>query len=209
MEIVYRPIERWPGDLTKVRRRSDFTAKWHQTLALLEREIRAIDGKNVVFQIALEERDFRIDGQPRAHARAAHPGVILTLDSKWGPLQYPCDSFWEWQDNVRAIALALEALRKVDRYGVTAHGEQYTGWKQIGTGTALGSGDTPMTVDEAARVLADACDGLYAPAMLIDQVERRKDAYRRAAQKHHPDVGGEEEAWRLIDKAKRVLEAHA
>lgn len=42
-----------------------------------------------------------------------------------GHLSYPCDTFTTLQDNLRVIALALEALRMVDRYGVTRRGEQY------------------------------------------------------------------------------------
>jgi hypothetical protein len=33
--------------------------------------------------------------------------------------------------HLSAITLGLEALRKVERYGITKRGEQHTGWRQI------------------------------------------------------------------------------
>ena len=206
--INFRPMDRWPGALTRSRRGSPFYAKWGDTLELLNRELRALGAKNVFVQVALDPSDFRNDGTPRARAQARHPGVILTLDSKYGPLQYPCDTFWDWQSNVRAIALALEALRKVDRYGVTKHGEQYTGWKQLGSGMPMGSGS--MSVEDAAQFMSAAVDGIHSAQSLIDSRDRRKDAYRRAAQTMHPDVrGGSEEQFKKLQEAKAVLDRYA
>ena len=72
---------------------------------------------------------------PRANASPKSPAVVIAFESKHGPLQYATDAFTHWQANVRAVALGLEALRRVERYGITKHGEQYTGWKQLGSGT--------------------------------------------------------------------------
>lgn len=134
-DITFRPIDEWPGEMTRNRRRAPFRTTWGTTIELLERELSILDARLVVFQIAVDERDLRIDGKPRAQARATHPGVILAFESKWGPLKYAVDAFDRWEDNVRAIALAMEALRKVDRYGVTKRGEQYTGWKALPVST--------------------------------------------------------------------------
>lgn len=125
------PIERWPLKATVGRKSSPFDSPWSATMDLLERELRALRARKVVLQMFITESDIRNDGWIYADARPKQPGVVLTLDSKYGPLSYPCDTFTSWQDNVRAIALALEALRKVDRYGVTKTGEQYTGWKAL------------------------------------------------------------------------------
>lgn len=43
-------------------------------------------------------------------------------------LVYATDTCVLWQHNVRSIALGLEALRAVDRYGITKRGEQYAGF---------------------------------------------------------------------------------
>src|ERR1700675_3855774 len=85
----------------------------------------ALDAKKLVFQIDVRESEIRLDGLPSARARPNDPAVIVSFDSKHGPLRYFCDQFTDWQDNIRAIALGLEALRKVERYGITHRGEQY------------------------------------------------------------------------------------
>lgn len=183
--LRFRPIQQWPGELTRSRRRSPFEATLGATQALLGRELRALSAKTVVIQLAIGETDLRNDGLPRASARPEHPGVILSLESPYGPLSYPCDTFTDWQSNLRGIALALEALRKVDRYGVTKNGEQYRGWRQLEGGAKSG----PMTVAEARAFMAQHGD------------------YRTAARKLHPDAGGSVEEFQRLQEAVRVLEA--
>ena len=201
----FRPIQEWPGTPTRDRRRSPFSAKWGSTLTLLDRELSQLGSKNVVIQVALEDRDIRLDGFPRANARPEHPGVIVSLDSAYGPLSYPCDTFQDWRDNLRAIALALESLRAVDRYGVTKRGEQYTGWKQLG-----GTSAAEMTAEQAATFLVDHVPGLTVPFLLDAPIEHRPgfiaQAYRVAAKTLHPDAGGTAEDFKRLQEAKRVLE---
>lgn len=199
-----KPIVAWPGALARSRQRSNFSASFGSTVDLVWREIHALQGRNVVLQVAMADRDFRLDGYPRATARAEHPGVILTLDSKHGPLSYPCDRFDHWQDNLRAIALALEALRKVDRYGVTKRGEQYAGWKQLPGGTPT---TPPMSKDEAVRVMAELA-GCTEPADIVNPyvIDRW---YRAAAKRVHPDAGGSTEAFQRLQQAKQVLDGAA
>ena len=195
--MTVRPIQHWPGELTAKRRRSSFKAGWSDTIELLGRELRAISAKNVVLQIAMEEKDFRIDGYPRAQAKAAHPGVILSLDSNVGPLSWPCDTFDSWQDNIRGIALSMEALRKVDRYGVTKRGEQYTGWQQ------LPSGGTPQvsTIDAEMAILMHA-------DLPVGEVVSLDAAYKRARAKTHPDRHKDRRTeWDAVEAAAEVLRA--
>ena len=123
--MTLRPIHQWPGELTRTRRASAFSAKFSDTLELLRKELRLLEPQSryypkTVLQIAMDEKDFRLDGMPRAGAKAQHPGVILTIypnAKEASELTFPCDTFLTWQDNLRAIALTLEALRKVNRYG--------------------------------------------------------------------------------------------
>jgi hypothetical protein len=205
-----RPIQQWPGDLTRARQRSPFFAKWSDTLHVLGRELRALNARGVALQIAMREQDFRIDGYPRANAKPEHPGVILSFESKYGPLSYPCDRFWDWQDNVRAIALAMEALRKVDRYGVTKRGEQYTGWKALPAGTgAVASG---MTATDAAEILLRIAVGPDEADMPrhVEALRRNRDdlreTIRQARIMTHPDRrGGDRAQWNLVENASDTL----
>src|ERR1051326_4226362 len=143
MEFKFKPIVKWPRVPENNRVRSQFSAKYSDTLELLESELRHLRARNpVLIQTYMRESDIRIDGLPRADARMPdNPGVIITFE-KWfangtfhdkgqalgfvKPVSVPCDRFLDWKDNLRAIALSLEALRRVDRYGVTQMGEQYT-----------------------------------------------------------------------------------
>lgn len=197
--MTVRPIQQWPGELTSSRRRSSFKASWSDTMELLRRELRAINAKDVVLQIAMVEKDFRNDGYPRAQAKAEHPGVILSLGSDVGPLSWPCDTFDSWQDNIRGIALSMEALRKVDRYGVTKRGEQYTGWQQLPAAAS-----PPQTVDDAIALLGKYADQ-YAPG--ASSLRSPRNLYRLAKAQTHPDAGGERDDWDKVEVAADVLRA--
>jgi hypothetical protein len=207
VNITYRPIDRWPGEQTKERKRSPFDSPWPATLDLLDRELFHLDARNIVFQVALREEDFKRNGEPRANAKASHPGVILAFDSKYGPLKYATDTFTDFQANVRAVALSLEALRKVDRYGITKRGEQYTGWKALGSG-----GPEPaMTLEAAAQFIAiHGCDIGFTPTEreILSSPAVLTTAYRAAAKRLHPDAGGSTEEFQRLQEAKRVLDAH-
>lgn len=198
MEITFRPIAQWPGALTSGRQRSRFKSSYNATLMLLDAELRHLDASAIVLQVALSERDIRIDGKPRNDSRPTHPGVILAFDSKHGPLSYPCDTFDNWQDNLRAIALALEHLRAVDRYGVTNRGQQYKGWQQIEGPKG------PQTILQAVGVLykhTGAKDGSIGSG-------NWRDAYKTAVMKTHPDRGGNAAEFSAVQEAKVVLEKH-
>lgn len=206
-----RPIDRWPGERTKYPKHSPFNATWSKTLDLLDRELFQLQARQVVLMIDVEERDLRIDGELRANARPKSSAVILAFDSKHGPLKYPCDRFIKWQDNVRAIALGLEALRKVERYGIVRVGEQYTGWKALPPATAVGGLPAPMTTTEAATVLADLAwdgDGDAGDILDVGDVpvpEYVEGAYREAAKRHHPDNGGDPDLFALATRARDAL----
>lgn len=197
--MTLRPIERWPGKLTANRTRSQFSAPWRATLDLLDRELWHLGpaGRNApaVLQIAMREQDFRLDGMPRANARPEHPGVILAIESTKGPLSFPCDRFVTWQDNLRAIALSLEALRKIDRYGITPNAEQYTGWKQLPGG---GQAATSMSAEHARMVIREY-GGVDADL---------EKAYRRAQFATHPDRNDDSRVlWDSVEAAAAVLRA--
>lgn len=177
-----RPIDRWPGERTKYPTFSPWRAGIKQTLETLRRELRQLDAKNVVLQIDVRERDIRIDGGLRADARPQSAAIILSFDSKHGPLQYAMDRWRGWEDNLRSVAMTL-ALRAVDRYGVASSAQQYRGW------AALPPPADHMTRDEARALL------------------ERNGGFRAAAMAHHPDRGGDAVLFRRITAAKGVLTA--
>jgi hypothetical protein len=209
VDATFRPISEWPGAVTEDRQRSRFDSPWSKTLRLLARELEHIvkPGETPVLEMAISESQIRLDGYPYASAKPDHPGVILSIESKWGPLRYPCDTFDSWQDNVRAIALALEALRKVDRYGVTKRGEQYAGWRAL---PPAGASTVNMTTEEAATILVRTAGavGSAAHSRVLSDAGLARKLYLRAAKLSHPDSGGAPGAFERLSDAKRVLDAH-
>lgn len=198
--FVVAPMREWPGTMTARRRRSQFASTHSATLGLLTRELRELGAKNPTLLIALRPEDFRLDGLPRAGRVAAHPGIVLSFDSKHGPLSYPCDTFTRWEDNLRAIALALEALRKVDRYGVTAHGEQYRGFMAI-EATAAAAG-----FSSASDALAFLRQVSGVPADIYEPPESHMPRLMRAAKRAaHPDTGGDAATFQRVSLAEAKL----
>lgn len=199
---TFRPIDKWPRLAeTKGRRRSPFKVGYQDTLELLFFEIAKLGGSDVVVQIDVREHELRLDGWPKSDARPKSPRVIVSLKSKHGPLMYPCDQFLKWQDNLRAIALALEALRKVDRYGVTSHGEQYKGWQAL---PAPSDGGGFTSIEKAANFIARHCDHL--PLDISGRFDTFRDAYRIAALKLHPDRNnGDMAEFKKLQQARELI----
>ena len=199
--FIFRPIDNWPGERTRRPKSSAFRTRYDRSLKLLDKELLMLGVRQAVIQIDLPESKIRIDGLPRSGARPDFQGVRLSFESKYGHLRYATDVFDFWQDNLRAIALGLEALRKVDRYGITKKGEQYTGWKQLPAGITEAS-----DIHEGAAFLARYC-GL-GPTAIIREEELYRRAYRAAALKLHPDKGGAVEDFTLLQKVKILFENH-
>lgn len=205
IEYQFRPLSEWPGTLRRDRRNAPFRSHYSQTLQLLDRELAHLRAKRVVIEAAFRESDIRRDGRPRADARQpSHPGIVLSFETPNGPLRFPCDTYAAWEDNLRAIALALEALRKVDRYGVTRRGEQYRGWRQLPGGATV---EPAMTVEEAAEILCKMAGNPCPPQYLIGVPGNIRQAYRAAALRTHPDRnGGDDTQFKKLQEARRVLE---
>jgi hypothetical protein len=222
--IVYRPIDVWPGELTRSRKPSQFSAEFRATLRLLSDEVDHLTDPKfdtlIVVQLAVDEGQIRKDETGLlAHAQTQHPGVIVSFEADQGPLRFSCDRFsdgWNrkagWRDNLRAVALALEALRKIDRYGIGSGREQYVGFNALPPGQPMAMG-AAMTIEEAARLLAE-CSVPNATGddarvrYLSDRLlagEGIQLAYRVAAKHHHPDAGGDAELFRRLTEARDLL----
>ena len=212
LQHTFRPLGPWTeGNTEDRRRRGTFKATWSDTLRLLHRELAYLDAENVVIQADFQERGLRLDGTgPRADARQPlHPGVRVAFDSRHGPLTYATDSCEFWQHNVRSIALGLEALRAVDRYGVTKSGEQYRGWAQLGPGTATPTGAAMGREDAITLIRQWQANAGAGPADLVNVStgpEAMKRAFRVARATAHPDRrGGEGSFFVALEQAGRTL----
>ena len=197
LNAQFRPLDKWPGERTKDRKYAHFRSTWVQTLDLLEYELGKLKAQHTVIQIEDPEaiKGIRNDWTIRIVSNKFYrdrPGVVLTFESPKGAMSFPCDRYDYWQDNLRAIALSLEALRAVDRYGVTRGNEQYRGWSQI---EAPKNGH--MSRRDAIELIAlgAGCDA----TQLSDHWETLGEAMiKRAKKLMHPDT-----AEQMDENAKR------
>lgn len=182
MRYEYRPLGAWTDPVTTDRPYCRFRAPWHKTLQQLGRETEMLGADLVVLQVDARDGQIRNDGMLYARARVGFPGVRVAFTSVYGPLTYATDRYEDWRDNIRAIALSLESLRAVDRYGVNRRGEQYRGWVAI---------EAPKPADprQAARDLIASYGGLA-----------------EALKATHPDRGGSAEDFIKVQEARRVLD---
>lgn len=180
MRYAFEPLGDWTRPVTTEHPACRFRSGYADTIDLLDREVVQLGATLIVVQIDVSRAEIRNDGLPRAHARPRTPGVRVSFDSIHGPMAYATDRFADWRDNLRAIAMSLQALRAVDRYGVNGTGEQYTGWLAIEAGPNMSVAD--------ARALIDSYGG-----------------EREAQKATHPQFGGTQEAFDRVQLARRVL----
>lgn len=209
IDLRFTPLTKWPGEQTKSRQAGAFTAKYAQTLDLLEYELAKLHAKEITIQAFFTHAQLRNDGWPFSKAEPSGPGLILSFRTKDGALSFPCDRYTNFDDNLRAIALSLQALRAVDRYGVTRRAEQYSGWKRIEAAPLAGFANK----EDAAAFIADqggykGLDGI--PMIVLNVRGARTDFYRQAARRLHPDSPtGNQELFVKLQQALAMLEADA
>jgi hypothetical protein len=179
---------------------SPFLAPWASTLELVSRELEYLRAAHVV----LELQTVTVRGV-LGPLTTTGPRVRLSFDSRHGPLSYATGRFgtaadplaWKW--NVRAIALGLESLRRVDRYGITRNGEQYSGWLRLPSGEPAASAGVLLNLSGLV--------GLTATQVVADPGTFRR-VYQAAARRHDPDAGGDVGTWARLQRARTVLLDH-
>jgi hypothetical protein len=224
MKWTIRPLSDVTG-FAGARQESQFTTSWSDAVTLLERELDMINARDVVLELDVRDNQIRLDGRLRGDATPASGRVRLAFESKHGDLVYATNRFTrgaatqrgvrkmqhDHQHNVYAIAKALEALRLVDRYGVTS-GQQYAGFKAIGGGSPIATGPATMTRRTAAELIErlvigdEGAQRERSIEILLTSPDRCREAVRRAKVEVHPDRRGGDHALAYeVDQAARVL----
>lgn len=131
----------------------------------------------------------RADGWPRAdRSEPADPGIAVYFKFDGRDLSFACDTYISTRDNLRALALTIEALRGIQRWGASD------------------------LMDRAFRGFAALPERATSPwretlgfgkdeRVTIDKIDAR---YRDLVKKHHPDYGGNEETFRQITEARSI-----
>lgn len=199
IQARFVPIDKWPGKPKTTRKRAVFRATYQKRLVFLERELNHLGARGILIQAYLNEDQIRNDGWPRSNQRPKQPGIIVTFQNRKGEsLSFPCDTYTDWEDNLYAIALSLESLRAVDRYGVTQREEQYQGWKRLAAPEKEQTRDRTWALSHLAMLAGTVVSALGNQSG-IDL------AYRAAARKTHPDHGGSTEEFQVLQDAMSLL----
>lgn len=177
--------QRTPAHL---RRHARFKTSFAKARSALIDEIRKLGGSNVIFSSDIPRRQ---DGLPYADAKpkSGDPGIAAYFTRKQKQLCFACDLYLTVDDNMHAIALTVEALRGIARWGTGDMMESaFTGFQAIPEKT----GTSPWY----------AVLGLPMNATK----DQAREAYRILAKKHHPDVGGDPELFLRINEAWKTCE---
>jgi len=130
----------------------------------------------------------RLDGLPRSgQSEPTDPGAAVYFKLKGKPRCLACDKWTRVADNIAAIAQHIDALRRIDRYGVGTLEQAFAGYAAL-----------PPSATDWWIVLGVARESS------IDAVEA---AHRRLMQAAHPDRGGTHEAMAKLNAARDAARA--
>ena len=155
----------------------------------LEDEIRRTGGSAMIISTNMP---LRKDGGVYAGEREPDDsGVAVYFQLHGAPVVLCCDKWRTVRENTYAIALTVEAMRGMDRWGVSDMLDRmFTGF------TAL-----PAPGDDWPAVLGVSPDA---------DVGTIKTAYRKAMRYNHPDTGGDtEQAARINEAYNRAMEVRS
>lgn len=191
IHVECRKLETWPSAITERRTKAPFGGNWNLTLRKLETEVSKLGADRVIIEISGNVR-IRQDGWPYA-SESPEPPVAVSFNSDHGWLRYLTDRYDHWHGNVHAIALTLDRLRAVDRYGTTRRAEQYTGFAALSAGTGTGVPDPIKVVAELVGV--NVVDLEASPAHHLKTARRLT----------HPDNGGSHDKFLIVQQAAQLL----
>ncbi len=193
----------WPGKRTTSHKSAPFKSQHTKTIAALARELRHLGARKVELAMELPRggMDLRQDGMLKADARPK-PALILSFLDRDGQRQaYPCDTYGWWEDNLHAIAVVLEDLRRAERYGVQSSMIR-AGFKALPSQTAA-----TMDTEAASRLIGEHSERV--PFDIRSDVSVAKEAVRSAIHRTHPDRNnGNRALYDSVDAARKALSAH-
>lgn len=176
----------WPDGVrrSQSRIRSAFKANGktvYRVRTKLREEVKRMNGKDLI--ISTNQRT-KNDGEPVANAKEPEDtGVAVYFDLGYRTVCLACDRWYKLWENLYSIAMTIEAMRAVDRWGVSdLLDRMFTGF------TAL-TDDAGKGWAAILQVSGDATEGEI------------KSAYRERMKEAHPDAGGSTEKAAEINAA--------
>jgi len=187
------------------RKHGNFRTSYTRTLEKLQYELEKIGATEILFECSFHANQIRLDGWPKANQSPEYNGIAVSFNHpEVGRVEYVTDRYFLWQDNLHAIALTLEALRGVERWGVVASGQQYTGFKAIESGNGS---RRPAAVWIAKLVEPDDAERqkVVVDGLLTKSSHMTKVVVRQAKIRAHPDTGGSHDMYQLLTERLETL----
>lgn len=152
-----------------------------QALRQLKREVELLGGQNLILS----------SNYTLGNERPKEPGVVAYFKFDGAEVAIPCDRWIIIEHNIRAIALTIEAMRGMERWGAKHMIKaMFTGFKQLPQQTG---GQRPWWVVLQLQRIPEAKDQ-HVQNMLAK-------TYRILATERHPDKGGSHEAMTELNRA--------
>lgn len=165
----------WQRTLVWKRERGQFGTTFAKARDGLMAEIERMGGRVPVLSSNMA---LRRDGLPYAQqSRIEDPGIAVYFDYKGRQMCFACDRYATVEANTQAIRKTIEALRGIERWGASDMMERaFTGFAALAAPIALCWHDVLDPADP-------------------------EGSYRRLRSQHHPDRGGDAEAFNRVQAA--------
>jgi DnaJ domain len=151
----------------------------------VEHQLKMLGATDVIITSNMQ---YRADGLPYARQSISDTGVAVYFKHDGEEQCIPCDKWVKVEENLRAIAKTIEAIRGLERWGAKDMvNAAFRGFKALPGGIV-----TPPPKQDWWIVL-DVNPGANAHEV--------KAAYRDAIKLHHPDAGGKQEDFTAIQQA--------
>jgi len=148
----------------------------------LEKELERLGGQAPVLSTNAE---LRLDGRPRSDTEPADPGAACYFRFKGRATVLACDRYRRVADNIAALAAHIDALRRIQRYGVGTIEQALAGYKALPADTAA----------DWRAVFG------FAKGEAVS-LERLQERFKEKARVAHPDTGGSDEMMMHLNRAR-------
>lgn len=185
----------WPDGYARTtnrKRHAPYKASFFQALEDARRELQLFKAFGVVVSTDVP---LRRDGLPYADGDPRDPGVAVYFTRNKQQYVFACDLYDHVRFNMRALGLAIEGMRAVERAGITQVIDRaMAGFAQLPSGAGAGG-----PVDRPWREVLNL-EGLAGPDFAVRAAIEA--SFKSLARTRHPDAGGSDEAMTELNRAR-------
>jgi hypothetical protein len=184
----------WPADFERTPDRGReknhrFDVSLSQAFDELEAELDRLDVDDYRYSFDAQAR--QTDGRPYSRANPDDPAFVLRWSMDGQQFAVACDHWASLRDNVRSVGLYVREKRKMENRPVT------TGESEFANARLPSADEGTVTGEPPAHVVLD-----ISPEASDDEI---RAAYRERLKDVHPDVGGDPEQFKRVQRAKERL----